>query len=105
MGNIKKQPPQYSDVIVENILSIDAQVVVTDNELTIGTPLVTVDGGKSFTKAIDSEDVEVNGILCDILDKSDTATVLLVGKVVEKHIDGITDRMKLSAFENKIILV
>ncbi len=105
MSNIKKQPLTHSDVIVEKTQSIDAQVAVPDGEeFAIGTPLTTNDGGKTFTKAVDADNVVVNGILCEILDKTGTANVLITGKVVAKHIPDITDRMQKSAFENKIIL-
>ena len=106
MSNIKKQPLTYSDVIVEAIQSVDAEVSVADGEeYGVGTPLTTTDGGKTFTKAVDADGVVVNGILGEILDTSGTANVLVTGKAVAKHIDGLTDRMQVSAFNNKIILV
>jgi hypothetical protein len=106
MSNIIEQPLTYSDVITQDIQSVDAQVTVeTDKEYPIGTPLVSTDGGKTFTKAVDGDGVVVNGVLCENLDKSGIANVLVTGKAVAKHIDGLTDRMQKSAFENKIILV
>ena len=106
MSNIKKQPLLASDVIVEKIQSVDAVVSVPDGEeFAVGTPLTTTDGGKTFSKAVDSDDVVVNGILCEILDASGVANVMVTGKAGAKHIDGLTDRMQVSAFKNKIILV
>jgi hypothetical protein len=106
MSNEVKQPLTYSDVIINATQSIDAKVTVNANQTyPVGTPLVTEDGGKTFKKAVDKDGVVVNGVLCEMLDKTGIANVLVTGKAVAKHIDGLTDRMQKSAFENKIILV
>jgi len=106
MDNVIEQPLLHSDVIVEKTQSVDAEVsVLSDEEYGIGTPLTTTDGGKTFSKAVDGDDVVVNGILCEILDASGVANVMVTGKAVAKHIDGLTDRMQVSAFKNKIILI
>jgi len=108
MANVKKQPKTYSDVVVEKIQSVDAQVAVVEGEeLFVGTPLTSTDGGKTFSKAVDGDGVVVNGILTEILDKSGTANVLITGtvKVSEEMAELLTDRMAKSAFENKIILL
>ena len=108
MSNVKKQPKTYSDVVAEKIQSVDATVAVADgDELAIGTPLTSTDGGKTFTKAVDGDGVVVNGILIEILDAPGIANVLITGKVKvpEELANDITDRMAKSAFENKIILL
>jgi len=105
MSNVKKQPLKVSDIVVKKIQSIDAEVAVpSGEEYPVGTPLTSNDGGKTFSKAVDADNVVVNGILCEILDASGVANVLVTGTVVAKHIPDMTDRMRKSAFENKIIL-
>jgi len=106
MSNVIEQPLKRSEVIVEDIQTVDAEVSVpTDEEYALGTPLVSSDGGKTFSKAVDAEDVVVNGILGEYLSQSGVANVLVTGEAVAKHIPDLTDRMQKSAFENKIILV
>lgn len=99
-----KQPVLPGDVILEKIQSVDAEVSVpVDTEYAPGTPLVTNDGGATFAKAVDADGVVVNGILGEYLTASGTANVLVTGTVREAHVPGLTDRMRTSAFANKII--
>ena len=107
-NNVVIKPKTYSDVVVEKIQSVDATVAVPDSEeIFVGTPLTSSDGGKTFAKAVDGDGVVVNGILTEILSKSGTANVLITGtvKVTEQMAESLTDRMQKSAFENKIILL
>lgn len=108
MSKTIQKPNTYSDVIVEKLQSVDAQIAVADGEeLFVGTPLTSSDGGKTFTKAVDGDGVIVNGVLTEILDKSGPANVLITGtvKVTQEMAEILTDRMQKSAFKNKIILL
>ena len=101
-----KQPLVPGDVIIEKIQSIDTTVTVSGEEgYFVGMPLVSVDGGASFTKAIDGDNVVVNGVLGENLPQTGTASVLLMGtaKEHEAMTAALTDRMRLSAFSNHII--
>jgi len=98
---LKKQ----SDVIVKKVLTTNALVNLAKNTETLepGSVLVTNDNGLSFeiAKATD----KANAILCEALNKSSQAEVLLIGVVRQKYLVGLDVSHKGHLFTNKIILI
>ncbi len=96
---LKKQ----SDVVIRKVLSTSATVTVEENTtLEPGQVLITADGGKTFSIAL--EDSEANAILCEACDQTGEAEVLLSGVVRQKYLAGFVDAHGEHLFKNKIIL-
>ncbi|PLY08398.1 MAG: hypothetical protein C0625_02080 [Arcobacter sp.] len=97
---LKKQ----SDVVIKKVLATEAAVTIPDGTegLKAGQVLITTDGGATFDVA--AVDAEPNGILCDNLETSGPAEVLLLGVVREKYLEGLNASHKPHLFNNKIIL-
>ncbi len=96
---LKKQ----SDVVIKKVLSTGATVTVpSDTTLEPGQVLITANGGKTFDVAL--EDSEANAILCEALEQTGEAEILLVGVVRKKYLTGLDDKHLEHLFNNKIIL-
>ncbi len=96
---LKKQ----SDVVINKVLSTSATVTVDGEDgLEAGSVLVSVDGGKTFSHAL--PDAEPNGVLCENLQETAEAEVLLMGVVRERYLGGLENAHKEHLFKNKIIL-
>ena len=102
-----KQPILPGDVIINKVQTIDATITHTgEADYYPGTPLVSSDGGQTFAKAVDADGVVVNGILGEWVTETATANVLLIGTVKEHEAmtADLTDRMRVSAFANHLII-
>ncbi len=99
--SVTKMPATYSDLVKKEILVISAEVTITE-PCKIGTPLISIDGGASFAPLATVED-KPNGILCQSMDGSGTAQVLLSGVVKASLIPELDNQMKIDLFNRTII--
>ncbi|MGE4397558.1 MAG: hypothetical protein AB7D34_08975 [Sulfurimonas sp.] len=100
--SVTQMPPVYEEVVLKGTIVFSSSVTVSEPK-PIGTPLITKDGGESFSIPLETE--KPNGILCENLDQSDMALVLTSGIVKEKNIPGITPQIKINLFENGIVAI
>lgn len=99
--SVTKMPATYSDLVKKEILVISAEVTITE-PCEIGTPLISINGGVSFTPLATVED-KPNGILCQSMDESGTAQVLLSGAVKASLVPRLTNQIKIDLFDRAII--
>lgn len=99
--SVTKMPATYSDLVKKEILVISAEVTISE-PCEIGTPLISVNGGVSFAPLATVEE-KPNGILCQSIDTSGTAQVLLSGAVKASLVPGLSNQMKIELFDRAII--
>ena len=99
--SVTKMPTMYSDLVKKEILVVSAELNISE-PCVIGTPLISIDGGASFAPLAAAED-KPNGILCESIDQSGTAQVLLSGVVKASLIPELNNQMKIDLFNRTII--
>lgn len=96
----------YSEIVGKNIQTINATVTLPDGveELPMGTLLITVDGGRTFSVA--DADSAPDGVLTDYLKATEVTSVLITGSIIERNLpEEPSLEQRVALFENKIILV
>lgn len=107
MPNEQKKPKTYGDVVVNEILGVNAKVETT-KALECGAVLFSINGGESFT-AVTSDNqtatianaAAVFGVLCDNVEATGDANVLVLGEVM---LEGAAAELKTALFKQKIIV-
>lgn len=99
--SVTKMPATYSDLVKKEILVISAEVTISE-PCEIGTPLISINGGLSFAPLATVKE-KPNGILCQSIDTSGTAQVLLSGVVKASLVPGLSNQIKIDLFNRSII--
>ncbi|MBE3022931.1 hypothetical protein [Campylobacter sp. 7477a] len=107
MPNEIKKPKTYDDVVVNEVLTLNAKIE-TNKPLECGTVLFSINGGESFAAVTQDNQTAtianaaaVFGVLTDGIDSTKEAGVLVLGEVM---LDGAASELKVALFKQKIIV-
>ena len=107
MPNEGKKPNTIGDVVINKILGVNAKVETT-KALECGAVLFTINGGESFA-AVTSDNqtatianaAAVFGVLCDGVEATGDADVLVLGEV---RLADVAAELKTALFKQKIVV-
>lgn len=107
MPNEQKKPKTYGDVVVNEILGVNAKVETT-KALECGAVLFSINGGESFTAVTSDNQTDtianaaaVFGVLCDNVEATGGANVLVLGEV---KLADVAAELKTALFKQKIVV-
>ena len=107
MSNEQKKPKTIGDVVVNKVLGVNAKVETT-KALECGTVLFSINGGESFAAVTNDNQTAtianasaVFGVLCDNVEATGDADVLVLGEVM---LEGTAAELKTALFKQKIIV-
>ena len=107
MSNEQKKPKTIGDVVVNKVLGVNAKVETTKT-LECGAVLFSINGGESFAAVTNDNQTAtianasaVFGVLCDNVEATGDADVLVLGEVM---LEGTAAELKTALFKQKIIV-
>nr|DAK09740.1 MAG TPA: hypothetical protein [Caudoviricetes sp.] len=107
MSNEQKKPKTVGDVVVNKVLGVNAKVETTKT-LECGAVLFSINGGESFTAVTSDNQTAtianasaVFGVLCDNVEATGDADVLVLGEVM---LENAAAELKTALFKQKIIV-
>lgn len=107
MSNEQKKPKTIGDVVVNKVLGVNAKVETT-KALECGTVLFSINGGESFAAVTSDNQTAtianvsaVFGVLCDNVETTGDADVLVLGEVM---LENAAAELKTALFKQKIIV-
>ena len=107
MSNEQKKPKTVGDVVVNKVLGVNAKVETTKT-LECGDVLFSINGGESFTAVTSDNQTAtianasaVFGVLCDNVEATGDADVLVLGEVM---LENAAAELKTALFKQKIIV-
>ena len=107
MPNEQKKPKTIGDVVVNKVLGINAKVETT-KALECGAVLFSIHGGESFAAVTSDNQTAtianasaVFGVLCDNVEATGDADVLVLGEVM---LENAAAELKTALFKQKIIV-
>ncbi|MBZ7976904.1 hypothetical protein [Campylobacter sp. RM12637] len=97
---IYQKPLTISEIVIKNILSINAEVSTTE-ELSSGTPLI-LNSTNKWEKATDLNVVDAKrvGILLDTANEDGIYMILLIGKIANIE---LSEKIKVALFNANIV--
>ena len=107
MSNEQKKPKTVEDVVVNKVLGVNAKVETT-KALECGAVLFSINGGESFAAVTSDNQTAtianasaVFGVLCDNVETTKEADVLVLGEVM---LENAAAELKTALFKQKIIV-
>ena len=107
MSNEQKKPKTVGDVVVNKVLGVNAKVETTKT-LECAAVLFSINGGESFTAVTSDNQTAtianasaVFGVLCDNVEATGDADVLVLGEVM---LENAAAELKTALFKQKIIV-